>query len=249
MKTQKRQILDIPSDYPLPKLYYFSGNSLKELSKQLTKLISILNQAGFKECHFPFLVPRSILLNYKDLVPLNDYIKVYSGKDRRSYAYLRPDGIFSQGIILAGKIIKSYRDLPLKLFEVSPGYRKRKMETKRNIFTSPEESFSLQGGLFTKDEKGSEHCQSVLSAIFRKFSIKHNMKKALSYKTETIQYSTRFDESDIEIARLYVFNKEIARQANIYFFNKLGRSDFPYMYTFSLSQNILLLKILTEEGK
>jgi len=242
-------MLNIPKDYSLPNLYYFSSDILVKIRQQLAKLLPILNRAGFRECHFPFLIPRSILLYYDNLVPLKDFIKVYSGKNRRSHAYLRPDGIFSQGITLAGKIIKSYRDLPLKLFEVSPGYRKRKIENKRNIFTNLEESFSLQGGLFTEDEKGKEYCQSVLFEIFKNFSIRHNTKKTRFYKTEAIQYSTRFDESDIEIAKLYIFNQEVTRQANIYFFNKAGRSDFPYMYTFSLSQNILLLKILAEEGK
>ena len=245
----KPTMMDIPSDYPLPNLYYFSSNPLVKIRRQLTKLIMILNQAGFKECHLPFLVPRSILLYYDNLISLKDFIKVYSGKDRRSYVYLRPDSIFSQGITLASKMIKSYRDLPLKLFEVSPGYKKLKYKNKPNIFTSPEQSFSIQCSVFTEKDQGEKYCQLVLSDVFKKFLITYTNINTKSPKTKIVQYFTQFNNNNIEIARLYIFNQEVTRRANIYFFNKAGVSSFPYMYTFSLSQNIFLLKILAKDRK
>jgi len=61
-KGSKKKKLNIPLNYPLPNLYYFSGNILKEIRRQSSMLVSILNKEGFKECHFPFLVPRSICL-------------------------------------------------------------------------------------------------------------------------------------------------------------------------------------------
>jgi len=81
MKSPKDKTMGIPSDYSLPNLYYFSGNILKEIRRQSSMLVSILNKEGFKECHFPFLVPRSILLYYDNLISLKDFIKVYSGKN------------------------------------------------------------------------------------------------------------------------------------------------------------------------
>lgn len=244
METQRRQIFDIPLDYPLPNLYYFSGNILKEIRRRLTILVLILNQAGFQECHLPFLVPRSILLNYKDLVPLSDYIKVYSGKNRRSYAYLRPDGIFSQGIILAGKIIKSYRDLPLKLFEISPGYTKTRNKDKWNIFTSPEQSFSVQCGIFSEDDGVEKYCQSLLSAILKEFSIKYTAKEIKLFGAKSVRYVTKINGNEVIMAKFYIFNQEVAKRANVYFFNQKSKLVFPYMCTFSLSQNIFLLNIL-----
>jgi len=243
MKSPKDKTTGIPSDYPLPNLYYFSGNILKEIRRQSSMLVSILNKEGFKECHFPFLVPRSILLLYYDnLISLKDFIKVYSGKNPRSYAYLRPDGIFSQGIILAGKIIKSYRDLPLKLFEISPGYTKTRNKDKRNIFTSPEQSFSFQCGVFTEDNSGEKYCQTLLSTIFNKFSIRFT-----GNKDRGIQYVTKINNNKVIIAKFYNFGQEVTRRANIYFFNKKSLSVFPYLCTFSLSQNIFLLNILNNK--
>ena len=240
-------MLNIPSDYSLPNLYYFSSNILVEIRRQLTKLVSVLKQAGFEECRLPFLVPKSILLNYEGLVLLENFIKVFSGKDRRSHAYLRPDGIFSQGITLAAKMIKSYRNLPLKLFEVSPGYVKIRNNYKWDIFASPEQSFSIQGGIFTEDNKGNKYCQLLLSAIFKEFSIIYTTKDTKSLKAKSIQYVTKFKDNEVTIASFYDFNQEVTKRANIYFFNKKGISAFPYMYTFSLSQNIFLLKILTKQ--
>lgn len=242
MKSPKDKTMRIPSDYPLPNFYYFSGNILKEIRRQSSMLVSILNKEGFKECHFPFLVPRSILLYYDNLISLKDFIKVYSGKNPRSYAYLRPDGIFSQGIILAGKIIKSYRDLPLKLFEISPGYTKTRNKDKWNIFTSPEQSFSFQCGVFTEDNGGEKYCQTLLSTIFNKFSIRFT-----GNKDRGIQYVTKINNNKVIIAKFYNFGQEVTRRANIYFFNKKSLSVFPYLCTFSLSQNIFLLNILNNK--
>ena len=243
-KGSKKKKLGIPLDYPLPNLYYFSGNLLRKISRQLTKLTSVLNEAGFQECHFPFLVPRSVLLNYKDLVSLSNYIKVYSGKDRRSYAYLRPDGIFSQGVILAGKIIKSYRDLPLRLFEMSPGYAKTRNQSKWNVFTSPEQSFSLQCGIFTEDDNAENYGRRLLSTILKKSSIKYTTAETKLLKGRNVQYVTKINDNEVIIAKYYIFGREAAKRANIYFFDKKGRLAFPYMCALSLSQNILLLNIL-----
>jgi hypothetical protein len=249
MKVRRKQKLDVPFDYSLPNLYYFSGNLLREISRELAKLSSILNKAGFQECHFPFLVPRSVLLNYKGLVSLNNYIKVYSGKDRRSYAYLRPDGIFSQGVILAGKIIKSYRDLPLKLFEISPGYTKMGSKDKRDIFTSPEQSFSAQCGVFAQDDSAEKFCRLLLSNILKEFSIKYTTQKTELSKGRSVQYVTQANGNQITVAKFYVFEQEVTKRANIYFFDKKGQLAFPYMCTFSLSQNILLLDILADKKR
>jgi len=243
MKSPKDKTARTRSDYPLPNLYYFSDNILKEIRRQSLMLVSILNKEGFKECHLPFLVPRSILLYYDNLISLKDFIKVHSGKNPRSYAYLRPDGIFSQGIILAGKIIKSYRNLPLKLFEISPGYTKTRNKDKWNIFTSPEQSFSFQCGLFTEDNSGEKYCQTLLSTILNKFSINFNKNTKL-LKAGGIQYVTKIDNNKVIIAKLYNFGQEVAKKANIYFFNKKSLSIFPHLCTFSLSQNIFLLNIL-----
>lgn len=244
MSVKQVKLFDLPLDYSLPNLYYFSDELLKELQKQLIKLIPILNKAGFQECHFPFLVPRGILLNYKDLVRLDDYIKVYSGKDRRSYAYLRPDGIFSQGTILARKIIKSYKDLPLKLFETSPGYIKNIDKNKWNIFTSSEQSFSIQCGVFTVDNSAEKYCRTLLSTIFNKLAIKYTVKKNNFIKAKSTQYITKINGNEIILAKFYNFNQEISKKLNIYFSDKKGRSAYPYMCTFSLSQNIFLLNNL-----
>lgn len=241
---------DIPSDYPLSSLYYFSGETLLAVRRQLKKLISILNQNGFEECHLPFLVPKSILLIYDGLVPLDNFIKVYSGKSRQSYAYLRPNGIFSQGITLASKMIKSYRNLPLKLFETSPGYMKIKSRNnEHNIFISPEQSFSIQAAIFTEGNQGNKHFQQLIPNLLKKLALTYITKTSKFSKTKVIQYFIKFNNNRVEIARLYIYGQEITKRANIYFFNKTGVSDFPYMYSFSLSQNIFLVKILSDKRK
>jgi len=245
--SSKLTLSNIPSDYPLPNLYYFSSKFLTEIRKQVTGAVSILNQNGFEECHFPFLVPRSLLLYYKNLISLEDFIKVYSGKDKRSYAYLRPDGVFSQGITLAKEMIKSYRNLPLKLFEVSPSYKRLKNKTKGNVFTSPEESFSIQGGVFIEDKDENEFLQTIISRILNNFSIPYIAKNNKLCKYGGINYSTLFSDNEINLAKICVFDQEVTREANIYFFNKEGRRSFPYMYSFSLSQNIFLISLLKNE--
>jgi len=243
MDNKKLAFSDIPSDYPLPNLYYFSSKFLKEIRKQLVDTTSILNKNCFRQCHFPFLIPKSLLVYYNNLISLEDFIKVYSGKDKRSHAFLRPDGIFSQGITLAKEIIKSYKDLPLKLFEASSGYKKVKGKNKKNIFISPEESFSIQGGIFTENND-DKFIQSIISKIFKKYAISYTVKSDKSHKYGLINYITSIDGEVINLAKIYNFNQEVTQRANIYFFNKDGKRTFPYMYTFSLSQNIFLINIL-----
>jgi hypothetical protein len=238
------QTLDIPSDYSLPNLYYFTSDILKKIRKQLEKQILILNKAGFEECHFPFLVPRSILLYYEGIVFPKKLIKVYSGKDRRSHAFLRPDGIFSQGLTLVKKIIKSHNNLPLKLFEISPGYLKTEAKDEWNIFESPEQSFSIQGGLFTEYDDGEKYLEKLFSDVLNEFSIAYTTRNLGLKKSNSVEYVIEFRGEEISVIKSFNFGQEIPKKANIYFFNKNGSLSFPFMYTFSLSQNIYLIKFL-----
>lgn len=234
-----------PSDYPLPNLYYFTSGTLEQIRKQLTKQILILNKFGFEECHLPFLVPKSLLSNYQEAISPGEFIKAYSGKDRRSYAFLRPDGIFSQGITLAKRMIKSYQDLPLKLFEVSPGYAKSDENDKETIFNSQEQSFSIQGALFTESNDGISYLEKIFARLLREFSIKYTAQKLESQNLTYIEYTTKFKTKSVKVIKCFDFGQEITKKANLYFFDKSGRSQFPYMVTFSLSQNISLIKTLS----
>lgn len=233
--------LFVPSDYPLPNLFYFSSRTLLNLTKKINKARIILQRQGFEECHLPFLVPKSILSFYGDSISLDNFIKAYSGKDRRSYAYLRPHGIFSQGIILAKSMIRSYRNLPLKLFEISPGYLARSASSVDNIFISPEQSFSIQSAVFTENPNGFNDCNKLITTILRKFSIDYFIKNSNHSEKKFVQYFCLYKNQDVELARIHVFGQEISKKANIYFFNCLGKQSFPYLCTFALSQNIFLL--------
>lgn len=233
--------LFFPSDYPLSNLFYFSSRNLLNLTKKTNKAKIFLKRWGFEECHLPFLVPKSILLLYGNSISLNDFIKAYSGKDRRSYMYLRPYGIFSQGIVLAKNIIRSYRNLPLKLFEISPGYLARRTTSTGNIFTSPEQSFSIQSAIFTENPDELDNCNKLITSILNKFSIDYLIKNSNHSKKKFVQYFYLYQGQNIELARIHVFGKEISKKANIYFFDRLGKQSFPYLYTFAISQNIFLL--------
>ena len=141
-------------------------------------------------------------------------------------------------------MIKSYQDLPLKLFEVSPGYEKSDDKAKRTIFNSQEQSFSIQGGLFTESNDGISYLKRIFESLLKEFSIKYTTERLESQNLTYIKYTTKFKTESVIIAKCFDFRQEITKKANLYFFDKVGRSNFPYMVTFSLSQNISLIKIL-----
>lgn len=234
----------IPSDYPLPNLYYFTDKNLLKLRRETYKLASTLKKSGFEECHFPFLIPKSVLSYYGKVTHSNSFIRAYSGKDKSSYAYLKPDGIFSQGITLAGKMIGSYKDLPLLLFEISPSYA-RKKERKESLPFSPEESFSIQGGVFT-EKNSNNFWEKWISQLLKERSINFRVNRT---HHGLIEYVSQIDNEETIVAKLFNFSQKVTKRANIYFFNKRGVATFPYMNTFSLSQNISLIRLSKKRGK
>lgn len=242
-KRTKVKKFNLPSDYPLPNIFYFSAGVLKTLDSRVNKIRLFLKHEGFEECHLPFLVPKSVLLLYGNLISLNDFIKVYSGKDQRSYAYLRPHGIFSQGITLAKSMIRSYRNLPLRLYEVSPGYLAAKNTgNKSDVFSSPEQSFSVQAAVFTEDPEGYKYCCRLVSSILNNLALNYFVKHAELSKGKLVKYFCLHQGQEVEVARVHGFGEAVSQNANIYFSNKLGNQIFPCLCTFALSQNIFFLQ-------
>lgn len=236
--------IDFAKDYSLPNLFYFLPKDIIKIRNEIKKTANILAKSGFQECHLPFLIPKSLINTYKDYIRINDFIKAYSGKNRDSYAYLRPNGIFSQGVTLAGKMIKSYRDLPLKLFELSPAYEKVKIKTsdgKKSIFKSPEQTFSIQGATFSENNCNIEKLDNLITDILRKNSITFTKKKSKCKKAKIIEYLSNGGKRNISLGKIYLFNQGICRNNNIYFFDRKGIMTFPHMTTFSISQSIIFL--------
>ena len=234
-------------DYPLPNLFYFLPNDIARIRNKINKICKELEKSGFQECHLPFLIPKAIINTYQDLVPIEDSIKAYSGKNREAYAYLRPNGIFSQGLTLASKIIKSYKDLPLKLFELSPAYKKIELKQyenmRQNIFNSPEQAFSVQGAVFSEGINAFEELENLIEEILINNSISYK-KRILKYKkTRIVQFVHKNKNGEILLGEAYFSNQDLCKNNGIYFFNKKGDMTFPYVFSFSISQNVIFLKI------
>lgn len=236
--------VNISKDYPLPNLFYFLPHDIVKIRNKIRKTCDVLEKSGFQACHLPFLVPKTLINTYQNSVPLNNFIKAYSGKNRDSYAYLRPDGIFSQGLTLAGKMIKSYRDLPLKLFELSPAYEKATFKdnaNKYNILNSPEQSFSIQGAVFSENNGILEELENVIEKIIKKNSVPYTKTLSNYKKTKMIKFIHKDNDEKILLAKIYLFNQGVSKNNKIYFFSRKGLMTFPYMFSFSISQNIIFL--------
>lgn len=236
--------INFSRDYSLPNLFYFLPKDISKIRNKIKTTSNILAKSGFRECHLPFLIPKSLINTYQNHVPVNNFIKAYSGKNRNSYAYLRPNGIFSQGLTLASKMIKSYRDLPLKLFELSPAYEKvniKNYDNKESIFNSPEQTFSVQGAIFSENKNDIKELDDLITTIVSKNSIDFTKKTSKYKKTKIIKYLSNGSKKNILLGKIYLLNQKICKNNNIYFFNRKGIMTFPYMFSFSISQNIIFL--------
>jgi len=233
-----------PSDYHLPGFYYFTSNNLFQIRKKQQKLLRLLKAQGFEEYHFPFLVPNELLEKYGTVISKENYIRVFSGKNKRACYYIRPEAIFCQSLPLVSTLIKSYKDLPLKMLEASPEFKKVDLKEKVDLLNSPEESFAIQGAIFSENENddAEKHVLSLSREILKRFSInKFGVSRKKFGRAEYIEFYTKQDKRKIVLIKLFDLRNLICQRANIYYFNEKSQLIFPKMYSFSFSQNILLL--------
>ena len=233
-----------PSDYHLPGFYYFTSNNLFQIRKKQQKLLRLLKAQGFEEYHFPFLVPNELLEKYRTVISKENYIRVFSGKNKRVFYYMRPEAIFCQSLPLVSTLIKSYKDLPLKMLEASPAFKKVDLGEKIDLLNSPEESFAIQGAIFSENENSSVEKGILLLSreILKRFNINRFRTSRKNFgQAQYFEFYTKQNKRKIVLIKLFDLGNLICQRANIYYFNEKSQLIFPRMCSFSFSQNILLL--------
>jgi len=232
------------TDYHLSGFFYFTSRTLSQIRKRQQVLLRFLKNRGFEEYHFPFLVPNELLEKYKGVISKKNYLKVFSGKNKRAFYFMRPQAIFCQSLPLASTLIKSYKDLPLKMLEASPEFKEINLREKVDLLNTPEESFGIQGAMFSENGTGEieSYLLSLSRSVLRRFGInKFRIGKKNIGRSRYVEFYVKENGRKIALVRLFDLRDLICRKAHIYYFNDRSQPTFPKMHSFSFSQNILLL--------
>jgi prolyl-tRNA synthetase len=147
----------------VPGSYIWLPYGLEIRNKIFNKFKSIIKKYGYEEFSFPILVNTKNIERQKKVLNFEEnvlYVTTYEGNSKDYY--LRPDGIMQISYYVS-QILKSKKDLPIKLFNVAPIFRRGRKGVEIPSLLSGQGSVMIEGyGFFASKEEALKELEKAV---------------------------------------------------------------------------------------
>lgn len=240
--TQKRpKKVELNFKYPLRYSYFICGINLKNLKAKIADAKNLISSLGFEEIHLPFLTSKDTLLSVTSDYNENALIRVYPAGNRKKPLIFSPYMLFLQALPLVKAGRFSYKEFPLKWFDVGPGY-KGIIRSEKDPYGQTEEVCTIQGAFFfnLKEESFSvsKNAETLIEKVCKSSNLKFcKEKKKMFYKKESMIYS---DGNKNFLAGYHLIQVKDLKKVGIQIKNGQNKELPLYMCSFAISQNCFL---------
>ncbi|MHA1836275.1 MAG: proline--tRNA ligase [Candidatus Odinarchaeia archaeon] len=208
----------------------------------------LLEESGHKECYFPLLIPESLFNIEKELARgfENEVYWVSTGgiKPLGVKLALRPTSevpIYS----MLSKWIRSYADLPLKLWQLVNTFRYETKSTKPLIRVREISSFKEAHTVHSSKEDAEKQVEEAVN-IYKKFFDSLGIPYVISKRPDfdkfpgseyTYAFDTIFpDGRTLQIGTVHYHGQKFSKAFDITFLNDKGETQFAYSTCYGISE-------------
>ncbi|MGC8651998.1 MAG: proline--tRNA ligase [Candidatus Micrarchaeia archaeon] len=241
----------VDTRYPVKGMYVWKPYGYKALKIMLNILSDLLDKSGHNEAYFPMLVPASVFGKEKDFLKgFNGeaYIVTKAGSEKLSEElYVRPT---SETAIYesVGPWIRSFTDLPLKLYQTVNVFRHETKQTRPMLRLRELAKFNEAHTFHATAKDAEEQIKEglrVYSEFFNTLLVPFKILKTPSWDTFAgAEYnydmmSVMPDGKAIELASVINLGTKFAKAFNLTYRNKNNNSEYVHQTCYGVSEREL----------
>lgn len=237
--------------YPVKGVYVWMPYGYKALKLMISSMENLLENSGHKEAYFPLFSPLSIFSKEKE------FLEGFSGESLRvtkigrrkldEELIVRPT---SETIIyfMFSLWVRSWRDLPLKIYQTVPIFRWETKMTKPMFRCREVVKFNEAHCVLPTKEEADEQVREAIE-IYKKFFkfllIPHIVLKTPKWDTFSgAMYNYDFftvmpDGKGLELGSVINLGQKFAKTYKIQYLDKIGKKRTAWQVTYGISERAL----------